>query len=517
MRKILIMLFLLIFAKNAYAAAYYVGKTGCNDSGTGLTMAQPFCTISKGVSKLAAGDALAILYGTYNQRLVVRKSGTSSLPITITGADPANPPTLDGTGLRHTEEGVIDLLNSSNIILKNVKVTNSSFYGIHVTTSSFITVLNVAMLGSKHGGIVFDQNSSDVSLSNSVVTNSDNCGKSCGIHEAVTLSNTHRFRVFNNEVHHGAMEGIDAKDGSTYGEVYDNHVYNMGSVGLYFNHCRFVRMYRNNVHHIGTDGVSFGVGDSAMGSAVTSDNELFQNLIWNNGFGDGGLGIFFYQTTSSGVMKNNKIYNNVIYKSKYEGISNDNLSSTAFSGNVIRNNIIMENAGGIDPNGTASTNTFSNNLFWKNGWSEKVGVSNVTADPLFINPIAGNFYLSSGSPAINKGFDMGLPKNGLPDIGRWEYGMESYPDGSVPVADARVSDTLKPDAAMCLCPCGTAGSSFVATKVLPLEHPPTPVYNTDDSGCSVGGDYDLRAVMLVLSALALIAALVISISRRRKK
>src|SRR5262249_30049396 len=49
-------------------ASYYVAKTG-NDSNPG-TSAQPFLTIGKGLTVLAAGDILEIGAGTYAERLL---------------------------------------------------------------------------------------------------------------------------------------------------------------------------------------------------------------------------------------------------------------------------------------------------------------------------------------------------------------------------------------------------------------------------------------------------------------
>ena len=51
------------------------------------------------------------------------------------------------------------------------------------------------------------------------------------------------------------------------------------------------------------------------------------------------------------------------------------------------------------------------NLFFDNGANAPTALSgghSLVADPLFVNPAAGNFHLSSASPAINAGVDVGL-------------------------------------------------------------------------------------------------------------
>jgi len=44
------------------------------------------------------------------------------------------------------------------------------------------------------------------------------------------------------------------------------------------------------------------------------------------------------------------------------------------------------------------------------------------SDPMFIDPSGHNFGLKSGSPAIDKGIDVGIPyTGGAPDVGAYEY------------------------------------------------------------------------------------------------
>ena len=74
---------LLAFPSLAQAAtvSLYVDRTSsaCSDSGPGTTAA-PYCTITKGVSRLAAGYALFIGNGTYAETIKPAVSGTSAAP-----------------------------------------------------------------------------------------------------------------------------------------------------------------------------------------------------------------------------------------------------------------------------------------------------------------------------------------------------------------------------------------------------------------------------------------------------
>src|SRR5690348_10796661 len=71
----------------AAQTTYYVGGAGCTDSGSG-TQAQPFCTITKGVSVVTAGQTVIVNPGTYSGQVTVASSGTAGNPVTIKAATP---------------------------------------------------------------------------------------------------------------------------------------------------------------------------------------------------------------------------------------------------------------------------------------------------------------------------------------------------------------------------------------------------------------------------------------------
>jgi len=66
----------------------------------------------------------------------------------------------------------------------------------------------------------------------------------------------------------------------------------------------------------------------------------------------------------------------------------------------------------------AGPNT-SHNLFYNTG--QGAGTNQVSGDPMFVDPLNGDFHLRAGSPAIDSGTDMDLPALGAgPDIGVFE-------------------------------------------------------------------------------------------------
>lgn len=402
---------LLLLPLHAAAGTYYVSPSGCSNSGPGSS-SHPWCSINSGANKLSAGDTLYVRNGTYKEQVKVNRSGAAGKPIVIAAAS-GHKPVIEGKSKSLYEAGLIDIYNRKYITLRGITVRNSSYYCIQITGSDNIVVERMVVNGCYHGGLVFDEGCSNVKALHNDIQKTDKCGTDCGTHEAITISDTAGFEVAYNYVHHGIKEGIDAKDGSKNGTVHDNVVAYMGQVGIYLNHCVNVRFYRNNVHHNGSSGFQLAVGDYAMGAHKTDNNQIYQNLSWSNGYNG-----VEYWAEGSGSINNNKIYNNVFYGNKHYGVQLSDDDSQV-KGTVLRNNIIFNNSMGGIVGSAKSGSTMTHNLFHQNSPS---GSSFVTGNPLFVNLSKGDFHLSAGSPAIDKGYDMGLPKKNKPDIGAYEYG-----------------------------------------------------------------------------------------------
>jgi len=418
MRALLLALPLLHLARAAEAATYYAAKTACSDSGSG-SASQPFCTLGKGVGQLQPGDTLLIQSGAWSEQLKPPKSGTSSQRITIAAA-PGAKPEIDGSSLSFEEEGLVTISSRSCITIRGLTLRRSPYYAVKVSGSSGVIIEGNLVDTSEHGGIIIDQGSTGIAVINNEVANTASCGEDCGIHEAITLSGVASFVVAGNTVRNGTKEGIDAKDGSQSGQIYRNTVADMGKVGIYLNHCKGIKVYENHVRNNGASGLQLAVGDYALAAKVTTDNEIYGNVFSGNAF----CGVQFW-VASPGDLGRNKIYNNVMYGNKHYGIQLTDDGSKVYE-TVVRNNIFVQNDLGGVAGSAKSASTISHNLFWSTGGT--AGTNTVTGDPMFVAP-GSDFHLRAGSPAIDRGYDMGLPKNGAPDIGAYEYGLAQPPDG----------------------------------------------------------------------------------------
>jgi len=178
-----------------------------------------------------------------------------------------------------------------------------------------------------------------------------------------------------------------------------------------------------------------------------NNNDIYNNISYGNA-----VGISIDDATVAGV--NNKIYNNDLSGNRI-GIQID-LRDAGSTGHEIQNNIISGNTYGEKTNFgmyinattivTSGNITIDYNLWYDNdtdfddnsGESWAQGVSNVAADPLFVNTAGGNFDLKTGSGAINTGTDLGdtytydyRGRNQDSFGSGWEIGARIYPSRKI--------------------------------------------------------------------------------------
>ena len=74
-------LFILFIVLSGYSKAYYVSKSG-TDNSTG-TAANAWLTLQKAASTMVAGDTLLVKTGNYQETVTIKKSGESGKYITF--------------------------------------------------------------------------------------------------------------------------------------------------------------------------------------------------------------------------------------------------------------------------------------------------------------------------------------------------------------------------------------------------------------------------------------------------
>jgi parallel beta-helix repeat protein len=455
-RFVLMLIFVLlsILTQRAWAADYYVSKSG-SDSNPG-TEAQPWKTIQKAANTLAAGDTVYIKAGTYKERVIPKNSGSSGKYITFT-AYPGDTVSIDGSGITLPAYwgGLLDISNKSYIKISGLRIMNAGPYdnnpGILVDHCSDITIENNYTYNTTSSGIgVWD-------CSNIIIDNNE-VEKACndGEQECITVAITNNFEIKNNHVHHngpGTMggEGIDAKDGSRNGKIYNNHLHHLNRLGIYVDawdkHTENIEVFRNIVHDI-YDNDGFTLASESGG--LLENICIYNNIAYNCDIC--GLTISRNGESPTHPMKNIKIINNTFYNNGDGGWGGGIAVDNPYIQNVvIRNNIVSRNMTfqmEVEPDVSMSNLTVDHNLIHGyRGYDDEIkGTDYVEGNPLFVNASSADFHLTEHSPAIDNGSPIDAPSddydgNTRPQGSGYDMGAYEYQTGGSTDAEISLSRT----------------------------------------------------------------------------
>ncbi|UCH95962.1 MAG: right-handed parallel beta-helix repeat-containing protein [Candidatus Aminicenantes bacterium] len=432
-------LIILLTVTSGYGAEYYVSKSG-SDSNPG-TEAQPWKTIQKAANTMLAGDTVYTKAGTYNERVIPKNSGTAGNYITYT-AYANDEVIIDGSGINLPYDwgGLVDISGKSYIKISGLQIKNAgpndNNPGILVDNCSYIIIENNYTYNTTSSGIgVWDSN--NITIDNNEVELACNDGEQ----ECITLDATTNFEIKNNHVHDSGPgtiggEGIDAKNGCSYGKIYNNHVHDLNRLGIYVdaweNHTYDIEIYNNIVYNInGND--CYTLASEAGG--LLENIRIYNNIGYNADVC--GLTVSRNGDSSTHPMKNIYVINNTFCNNGAPpwggGIAVDNPDIQSL---VIRNNILSQNHSfqmEVEPDVSMSKLTVDHNLIhgYRHYDDEIKGNDYVEGDPLFVNALIADFHLKKDSPAIDSGSSTNAPAddyegNTRPqgcgyDIGAYEY------------------------------------------------------------------------------------------------
>jgi len=437
-----LLLFLLLLShavcSSASGATYYVSPNGSNTN-TG-TESQPWQTIKKAADTLVAGDTVYIKAGTYQERVAPKNSGSSGNYITYS-AYTGDTVTIDGSSISLSTDldGLFVVANKSYITISGLNIKNArpnnNNNGIYVDSSSYITIEKNYTYNTVSSGIGV-WNSDHITIDSNEVELACNDGEQ----ECLTVATTDTFEIKNNHVHHGGpgnngAEGIDAKDGSTNGKIYNNHVHDLNRLGIYVDswdkHTSQIEVYQNVVHDCADDGFTL----AAESGGLLENIKIYNNIAYNNKYN--GISISVNgEAIYSHPMKNIYVINNTFYNngdSTWGGgvlIENPDADDV-----VIRNNIFSQNGfSQIQMEASGTNLAIDHNLIdgYRGYATETYGTDYVEGDPLFVSASGADFHLQQNSPAIDKGSSTDAPSNDYEgtarpqgsgyDIGAFEYG-----------------------------------------------------------------------------------------------
>ncbi len=449
-------------------ASYFVDASALS-SGNGSTGA-PFKTIQAAANIVNPGDVVNVRPGTYNEKVIVTRSGSAALPVLFTATGEGVVVTSNSVEMW---QGVIDI-RASHTTFDNIDVRDSQWFGYIIQGNSGnrttdVTVRNVHTARTWASGVYAKYTDGVVIASNRIedACISPNAGDNT--QECITLGEVHGFDIAGNVIWNNAGnngisnggEGIDAKGSSRDGVIRDNLVYSLADIGIYLDSgskqgtgpdddrpMENITVTRNIVRNTG-DGV---VVASELGGTV-KNVVISNNLLYNNK--TNGISIAGY--LANGPRKNILIVNNTVHNNGYGNngttwggginVQTANYTNIRIQNNVVTNNESWQiahtekNAAGA-PVGELTVTSNIASAFAYSYWYPQPAL---IADPKYVNAAAGDFRIQSSSPAINYGaageaqaVDLtNAARYAAPDAGAYEY----VPPAPTAITLAALSDT----------------------------------------------------------------------------
>lgn len=438
--------FLTFVPSSAHAATYYVSTNGSN-SNSG-SQSSPWLTIQKAADAMSSGDTVIVNSGTYNERVIIRKSGTANLPITFqaNGKVTSYGFKVEGNyihikGFTMTSNKCDQGVESSGIYvtgdycrIEGNNLFSNPRYGIYTAMSSDYCLIknNKAELNG-FSGFAIDGN-------NHLVEDNE-VSKTVQAHPICRSGDADGIRFFgkNNVFRRNYIHSI-VFNGTT---VTDAHIdcFQTFGTGEFWSVADGVTIERNTCDMISTNNSGDHTTATMLAYAknITIKNNLFRTY---RGVNEGG---------------NNLAPNNGIYVYNNTFVSDLNISPSAYprgvsmgrsTNVVVRNNIFYNfQDAAIYYDQPPTTLTISNNIaFRSDNRQPTMGRCNTqdcrVVNPLFINPTSKNFQLSQGSPAINAGssiasvqednLGVSRPQGNGYDIGAYEFSGLPAPTPTTP-------------------------------------------------------------------------------------
>ncbi|MCC6927589.1 MAG: right-handed parallel beta-helix repeat-containing protein [Gemmatimonadaceae bacterium] len=407
--------------------SWYVAPNG-SDANPG-TATLPFRTVQKGVNRAAASDTVVVQAGTYALTtgvLIQKKFGTPAAPFVLRGNGAAI--LRDPTGKSLLWSGLVNVKNSTNVVVTGLTLQNSGFFGVMIQSANRVTVQGVTSTTSGASAL-YALSSYNIKVYNNDFSNF--CylgayGRGITCQEGISIVSVDTFDVAENLVHDarqtgssvqpGGGEGIDVKEASKHGYVRYNKVWNLVQLGIY------IDAWDKTLEDVEVAGNR--VWNTAAGITIASEEggtvrnvRVHDNLVYRNGYD--GIEISGYG--KNGLRENIAIYGNT---TSYNGYTANKppycklwgcgdygtgirVETTNIRNSRIHDNISYQNATTVMESAASATNAvIDNNVVYpvgKSTWApEKLGSRPIKVDPLFVFPGSNDFHLRSTSPAIRR-------------------------------------------------------------------------------------------------------------------
>lgn len=285
------------FAPQNAGISYYVAVNGSDLNA--CTQAAPCKSFNKAMSVMQSGDTLYVTAGTYNQEMVIAKSG-----LTIIGQGA----TIDTTG--HT--AIMVKSTAQNIVVRGFTVTKTFSHAIWVE-GKFVTIEN---------NTVYHSVLENGTLSNGVIT----CGNNQWGSAIKTNTPASDVVIRGNLVYENCGEGIAATMSKNI-VIENNTVRDSKNVNIYIDNSSFVKVLNNNSSCTKSGNKPVGI---ALGEETYSGwgSQLRDITISGNTVTKCWIGIMAYESDTGGTLTNVTFSGNFIPSADVDALSLDNNKSS---------------------------------------------------------------------------------------------------------------------------------------------------------------------------------------------
>ncbi len=409
-KTIILLCFFLVLSSLALAATYTVGSGG------------QYSTIQACANVAQAGDTCLVNSGTYDERVVSKRAGTSSSMITFKANGNA---VVRGFELSHgyikvegfeitnyqtshTGRGII--LSGQGYLIVNNHIHHTTAEGVFCNGGCSNSIIRGNYLEWIHSqGITIE--------GDSVIVENNEIYKSVqrfALNEP-TPNDADGMRFFgsNHIIRNNYIHDIvnDEYAPSAHADCFQTH------------------KGRSDTHDITITGnVCINVDHQCIMASQAPQNA--NRIIFTHNVCDinGGQAAFLVDFSNS-VVNNNVFYKNIRYRAVY--LRN--------SFNVeVKNNIFSGHGGATIQLDGASLSVADYNLLHNINGNHIQGPHDVYGDPLFVNPSAGDFHVQSGSPACGAG-------EGGTDIGAFPCGATTTTTTTIGTTTTTIIFGISPD------------------------------------------------------------------------
>lgn len=443
-RFVLVMSLLALLSAQAWGKVVRVDGSAPGPVRDGLSWTTAFATVQEGIDAASAGDNVWVAEGSYPGGVAL-KDGVAILGGFFAGAtlpsqrDPEGRVTiLDGNGAGSVvtiDNCPSPLTRVDGFTIRNGSGTsfegNPSGGGIFCRGSQPVIHGNT-ITGNRAntGGGIFATDCPAISVTGNTITGNDGAGggiyyiSSSGEITANTISNNTTsgggggiFLIYGSDprIEHNDISGNHALGGAggiccnesspriAYNRISGNHSTTGAGGGIYFSASAPV-IVGNIITENSVDDHTLGVaGGGIMCENGLSGFVIANNVIARNSVVIGG-GIFVGYAVS-GTIANNTIVGNIV--DKPAGGRGGAIYFNTYSTPLVAGNIIAFNTDGVARATIGVAPVLRGNDFFGNPGGDYLGLSpgsgDFSADPLFVDNLAGDYHLTVGSPCVDAG------------------------------------------------------------------------------------------------------------------